>query len=256
MKDYLSVIQESGIGTNESKIYYTLLHKKQQSVLDIARSTKLQRSSVYNAITQLVNKGLVAKTTKGARVYYSAIHPRRLQQIAQLKLKTLQENLPQLSAMYAIVDDRPTVKVLEGMEVVKSIYRDFLEQLKSGDELYIATNIGRVLEVFPEVPETFISIVGSLLYKSPVKELVTDSPKAREYIQTIEKKKKSRYEVRMCQSQFPFGDNETFIYKDRIIIFSLTESGVSVIQIDSADIARSYRSLFLMAWEHAGNSVQ
>ena len=54
----------------------------------------------------------------------------------------------------------------------------------------------------------------------------------------------------IADERLPFGDNEQFIFKDKIIYFSLQES-IFVVVIENKDLALTHRTMFEMAWSQA-----
>ena len=140
--------------------------------------------------------------------------------------------------------------MFEGMDAVRDIYHETLERIKHGEELCIFTNIGRVIELFPEIPQAFKKIVGSFIYKSKVRELVLGNIQGMSYVSEVSiKNKLSNYQVRIIDESMAMGDNEQFIFKDKIIFFSL-QKHIFVVIIENSDLAKTHRTLFDLAWQN------
>jgi sugar-specific transcriptional regulator TrmB len=250
MNDLQNTISYAGLSENQAKVYTGLLELGEASIADIGRYSDLQRPSTYHTIEQLDMVGLVSKVKKGKRTVYSAVHPRRLVQLAKFRAQQVEDTFPKLLGMYEQVGEKPKVQMFEGMNAVREIYKDAFERLRAGEELLIFTNIGRVIEKFPEVPQEFKKIVGSIAYRSEVRELVFGDASGRAYAESIKNKIGKSYQIKISDGQHAFGDNEQFIFKDKIIYFSL-QKHIFVVVIENEDLATTHRAMFDMAWEQA-----
>lgn len=248
--NFLGLIEYAGLSPLEARLYGALLEIKEGTMTDLAKQADVKRSSGYNSIGRLEMLGLVSRITRGKRTYYSAIHPRRLLQIANLRQKQIEENLPKMVGAYYGEGEKPKIQMFESIDAVRDIYKEAFDRLKNKEELCIFTNIGQVIKHFPEVPAAFAKIVGSIAYKSKVRELVRGDDAGYSYAKGIEAKTGHGYEVRLSDKKLLFGDNEQFIFKDKIIYFSLQKS-IFVVVIENADLAVTQKAMFDMAWQNA-----
>lgn len=249
--NFTSIIQQAGLTKAESRVYGVLLQLQSATVTQIAAQADVKRSSVYNVIDRLEVLGLVSKLPVGKRTYYSAVHPRRLLQLAKFKYQQVEDNLPKLLGAYEGAGEKPKIQMFEGIGAVREIYREAFDRLKKGEELLIFTNIGQVIKKFPEVPQEFKKIVGSVIHKSKARELVSGNEAGREYAKDIfPKTKPGSYEVRLAPKDLAFGENEQFIFSDKIIYFAL-QKHIFVTVIENADLAKTHRVMFEMAWSAA-----
>ena len=67
-----SVLKEVGLTEAQIKVYVSLLELGQVTSGKIIKKSGLQNSVVYNALNQLMEKGLVSFVSKGKRKYFSA----------------------------------------------------------------------------------------------------------------------------------------------------------------------------------------
>ena len=251
MTDLHSLITDAGFSGNEAKTYLYLLEHKLQSVTELAKHTKLQRPTIYSALHNLENKGLVSKTMLGKRTVYNPIHPRRLLQIITMKQHGLEAGVNKLVSLYESDCEKPKAQILEGIEAVNSVYRDALERLKNGEEIRIFGNLESVSKKFPEVLDSFAKIIGSFVYRAKVKDLMLDNKSAREYVERVSLKVRKNYELRLANKNLVFGFNEQYILKDKIIYFSLSGSIIFVVIIENEDLVQTQRTMFDMAWDRA-----
>lgn len=125
----------------EAFTYLNLLEKGASSVQDISRNTGVNRVSIYAAIDQLKNKGLVSESKKGKKKLYVAESPESLKNIVDerkeelaKKEKTLDDYLiPVLKAIDISQENKPVIKFFEGLAGIYKIYDDYI--LKSSEVL-------------------------------------------------------------------------------------------------------------------------
>lgn len=253
--DFKSIIESAGLSEIESEIYGTLLEVGEGTITDLAKKSGLKRATIYNHLGRIENFGLISKILRGKRHFYSATHPQRLLQLATLHQNTIKENLPRIIGAYYGTGEKPKIQMFEGIDAVRDIYHETLERIKQNEELCIFTNIGRVIELFPEIPQSFKKIVGSFVYKSKIRELVLGDAAGITYASEVSiKNKLSNYEVRTINESMSMGDNEQFIFKDKIIYFSL-QKHIFVVIIENSDLAKTHRTLFDLAWQ-TGNIIE
>jgi sugar-specific transcriptional regulator TrmB len=248
--NFISTIESAGLNETEAKIYGALMEIKEGTMTDLAKQAGIKRSSGYNSMGKLENWGLVSKIKQGKRTYYSAVHPRRLLQIANLRQKDIEENLGRMVGAYYGEGEKPQIQMFEGMQAVRDVYQEALGRLKNGEELCIFTNIGAVISLFPEVPAEFKKIIGSFAYTSHVRELIKGDTAGEEYAQSIASKISKNYQLRLAKETFAFGNNEQFIFEDKVIFFSLQQH-IFVVEIENKDLAMTQKAMFDMAWSAA-----
>jgi len=249
---FANTAEQAGLTHPQARAYGSLIEIGSGTITDIAKNAEIKRSSVYNVISRLEDLGLVSKVLNGKRLYYSAAHPRRLVQLAHLKLNTLEAEMPKLVAAHQSTGEKPTVQMFEGIQAVRDVYLDIFDRLQDGEDLLIFTNIGRVLEKFPEIPKELKKILGSALYRSKTRELVYGDEAGLSYSTEMASKVGNGYQVRATSEEFEFGKNEQFILKDKIIYFAL-QKHIFVTIIENKDLAKTQRAMFDMAWEYADN---
>lgn len=111
----------------QAAVYVAALELGEGSILDIARKSRVKRSSVYNFIEDLKIRGLIIETHKKKRAVFSAASPRTLLEIEHARLKDLQRLMPELEAIENKSRTKPRVTFYEGVEGMKEMYADTLK---------------------------------------------------------------------------------------------------------------------------------
>jgi HTH-type transcriptional regulator, sugar sensing transcriptional regulator len=123
----------------EIATYLVLLEQGASTVQDISRATGVNRVSVYDAIAELKQKGLVVESRKGKKKLFVAEDPENLQKIVAQKMeeakveeKLLQNTiLPLLKAININQEKKPQIKMFEGADGITKVFDEYV--LKSHD---------------------------------------------------------------------------------------------------------------------------
>lgn len=159
-------LMEIGLSEKEALVYVELLKVDSDSVSSIADRTKINRTTVYPVIEQLIEKKLVEEISNDGKSVYKAFSPDRIQtyiETQQIKLRESHSKaddiIPQLKAISRESGQRPIVEYYEGREailkanydsqmssedssVVHMIYpRDILEGIFTKEELSKARSV-------------------------------------------------------------------------------------------------------------------
>ena len=81
----IEILKEIGLSENEAEVYLTSLSLGPTTILKIAKSSGIGRTTVYSVIETLKNKGLIHIKPVGLKQLYVAEHPDRLENIIENK---------------------------------------------------------------------------------------------------------------------------------------------------------------------------
>src|SRR3989338_6843245 len=88
-----------GLNAAQARVYFAALELGQANMQELARKSGVKRTSIYNFIDELREKGLITEVKKRKRRLYSAVHPEHLVELEKMRLGELERLLPQLSAI-------------------------------------------------------------------------------------------------------------------------------------------------------------
>lgn len=120
-------LKEIGLEEKEAKVYLSALELGPSNIQDMTLKSGLKRSTVYEILKSLAEKGLVSETKKGKKRIFLASDPGSLKKSIAYKEKLLNEILPELNALNNIGFIKPKISFYEGREGIRQIYRDTLE---------------------------------------------------------------------------------------------------------------------------------
>ena len=240
-------LQEIGLNEKEAVIYLALLKVDHASVIDVAKETKINRSTVYVVLEGLMEKGLVSETTSGKKTHYQAEPPERLatfvegqKMIFEERSKRLGDIIPQIKSVQRASGERPVVKYFEGREsALGNHFLFFNTQDKEGtgyflfdrdllEEVFNPAEIASAQKIRPGK-----GIKAKTLYTSTKTTLPTNELSDR---------------VKIDGGKYPLYCDVS-IYEDRMQIVTMGKS-VATIMIQSKDVAETFKSLFRLAFDN------
>jgi len=120
-------LQKIGLNEKEAKIYTSLLELGETNIQRVYKKSKIKRTTIYNTIDSLKEKGLVSTILKKNRKYYVASDPRELEFKLEEQKNALKNIMPELLSIANVIDKKPKIKYFEGVEGLKDIYLDSLK---------------------------------------------------------------------------------------------------------------------------------
>ncbi|MBT4823563.1 hypothetical protein HN695_06015 [Candidatus Woesearchaeota archaeon] len=235
------VLAEMGLGEGEIKVYLALLKLGSSPVSALKEETNLHRTTIYDFIEKLLNKGLANYVVMGNVKYYQATNPQRLSDFLKEKASRLNEVMPELVKMSGFHKKELNVEVFKGKEGYKAMLGLVIREKKD--------------------------LIGMGFEEEKFEELVPDT--MRWYFREIKEKGiKERIFVKnstnflyphnnVSYKSLPdeyFNPNPTMTFGDFVAIHIWDP--FSTIVIKNKDLADSYRKWFEMLWEQNVKTIK
>ena len=125
-------LQELGLTPGETKVYLALLKLGRGNVHQLKRETNIHRTTIYDFLESLSNKGLVSSVVEKGMHMYSASHPRQLFELLENKKDYLSEIFEDLVQLTKTERDEIKIEVYRGKEGFR---RSIAELLKRREEV-------------------------------------------------------------------------------------------------------------------------
>lgn len=231
-----------GLSKNEAIVYLTSLSAGASSVQKIAKMANLRRTTVYSLVDSLMSKGIMKTEIHGLKKLFTVENPEKLEGMIELKKERLREILPELTAIHSLKSGESFIKYYEGPEGVKTVYNTILDDLKSGDEYLIISDMERFLAIDQPYFEKFIETRAKLNLN--VRSLFQDTERAHYY-------KKFEKNTHQTVKIFPRTVNLTanlVILPTRVVITQMVEP-IMTILIENKSIVEMHRQQFNIIWE-------
>ena len=233
--DVVRALEQLGLAPNEIKTYLALNDHGSCKAGKVAKLAKIERSSCYNSLRSLAEKGLVSYAIIGRVKWFQAAGPKRLLEYVKEQEEAIKEILPALDARHKAGKVDGQVRLFKGIKGVKSI---FLDIARTGEDNFVFGSEGQFSERMPEFALQF------------------DRLKRENRIHTKLLLRKGRKELdsRSSEHRYLLGVAEspavTNIYGDKIAIVIWTDEPEGII-IENAAAAKAYKSYFDVMWKHA-----
>jgi len=238
-----SVLREVGLTEAQIKVYKSLIELGQVTSGKIIKRTGLQNSVVYNALNQLLEKGLITFVSKGKRKYFSAKSLDNLVSFIDDKKERVQELIKKLPKNTNLDEN---VETFVGWRGIYSVFNIILEELAIEDE-YLAF-AGDSDSDYPKIAINLFKEFQKKRSYQKYKVKIIANEIAREHI------KRYRYYSQFGKPDYKFvpgfSPSEIIIFNDNIVMLSIKENPIAVL-IRSKDISDSYRKLFSTLWKIA-----
>jgi len=237
----LTILKDIGLSENESSVYLASLSLGATTILRIARSAEMKRSTVYSIIDSLKQKGLMKVEIKGLKSTFVAESPERLEIILENRKNEFKNNLPEFLALYNLKDTESTIKYYEGFEALKNVYLESLKEINPHEEYLVITN----QEKWYNLDQKFAIEYIEKRAKLPIttKLLFQDSPVAREH----KKFERNFNEAIKILPEKTHLQVDTIILPRKLII-TQTVAPLSLIVIENQNVVQMQKTLFEIIW--------
>ncbi|MDP6294139.1 MAG: helix-turn-helix domain-containing protein [Candidatus Woesearchaeota archaeon] len=229
------VLENLGFSPNEIKVYLTLNDHGSTKAGKIARLAKIDRSSCYNALKTLTEKGLVSYVVIGQIKWFQAAGPKRLLDYLKEQEEDIKSVLPELHKRHKAAKIEGQVRLFKGIKGVKSIFTDIA---RTGKDNFVFGSEGQFSERMPEFALQF------------------DRLKKENNVRTklIIRRGRTELDGQTTEYRHLEGVTEspavTNIYGNKIGIVIWTDEPEGII-IENAAAAKAYKSYFDVLWKHA-----
>ena len=228
-------LEKIGLSQNEIKVYLVLNDHGSTKAGKISKLAKIDRSSAYNAIKLLQEKGFVSYVLVGQIKWFQAAGPKRILEYLKEQQDDVQAILPELQERHKRKKIDGQVRIFKGIKGVKTV---FLDMIRTGKDNYVFGSEGQFSEIMPEFAYQFDrmkkekGIKTQLIIRKGRKELDKNTTKYRHLEKTEE------------------SPAVTNIYGDKIAIIIWTDEPEAII-IENAAAAKAYKSYFDFMWKHS-----
>ena len=232
-----AALEQLGLTRIEASIYLTLLEHGAQQAGAITKSTGIHRRTVYDAISRLVEKGLVSYIRSNTTKIYEATHPERLMELLKEQEENIASQMKQLEALYEQQPTRHETVFFRGKRGLKALFDDQLTVSGSTIMMLGATPaaVEQLTYYFPNFDRVRVQ------RKIKVRLLFDQRAKGKSYIKKIPLSQSKVIILKNPQ------DVVTCIYNDSIAIISFSDKPFGIL-IREPTIAAQYRNYFEMLW--------
>jgi len=228
-------LENLGFTPNEIKVYLTLNDYGSNKAGRIAKLAKIDRSSCYNSLKSLQEKGLVSYVHIGRVKWFQATGPKRLLDYIKEQEEDIKKIIPVLHRRHKAGKIEGQVRLFKGIKGIKTI---FLDIARTGKDNMVFGSEGQFSKRMPEFALQFNRLKKENNIRT--KMIIRRGRKEKDNETT-----EYRYLPNVNESPAV-----TNIYGDKICILIWTDEPEGII-IENAAAAKAYKSYFDFMWKHA-----
>lgn len=244
----LSQLRNIGLKEKEIKIYLTLLKEGSSLANQLAKKTSILRSSIYDYLDILLEKGFVSYAIKSGKKYFQAVAPQKiLDNFEERKKKEediLKEIIPKLTQLQNISSKKAFVEVFEGKEGIKTVFSRILKE--SPKELFVFGSSGVGYKLLP----FFLEHWHNERVKKKIKMKIIYNAKSEAQTRIKEGPSLKFSEIKFLSEEH-ISITGTLIYHNNVLLTIWNKESPLAISIESDDISRNYKDNFNVLWSVA-----
>ncbi len=243
---HIGILTNLGLTENEARVYIAALSTGPATILRIAQTAEIKRTTVYSVIETLKMKGLITIHFKGFKKLFVAENPEKLESILEARKALLAKALPEFAALYNLKGNESTIKFYEGLEGVKTAYEGLLHDVKPKENYSIISNIEPWLSHDPKFFLDFTKRRAKLNIN--IRLLLQDSPTARAHRRL---QKTFNETIKILPAGTTIVSNLVIIPK-KIVLHQLHPPVMAVV-IENQSIVCLHQEMFEIMWRSIKN---
>ena len=231
---------------SQAEILEYLYQNREAKASEIARQIKRSRAIVYKEIEEMVKLGIAEKKQgPGSVSLFTAGHPSLLKKLldnreSQLKKdrELLNNYLPDIISSYNLINNRPGIKMYEGVEGLKQIYDEIINE---GKDFFLIRSAYE-----PVYKEKILPIVDEFIKKRVKKNIAVTAITPTDVLANPAQDASWLMKRFMVNKNMYDAPVEIDIFGSKVAILSFGDELIGTI-IESKQIAQSLVQLFNLA---------
>lgn len=230
-----------GLSPSQATTYLKLIEKGELTPPAVARLTGESRTNAYMILQRLEELGLVEKIETAKKLKYQPLNPIALERLAEERRaetveveNKIKHSMPQMLSYYYSFTEKPGIRLLQGPEGLKEIYKDTLRTKK---DIYFLRTPSEVKTLGDEYFSRYKQKRAQLGITTHA--FTQDTPQARKYATDDKLNKMARIWIKPESYDAPVEIN---VYGDKVAFLSYGEEIMGVI-VQSPSVAESLRQI-------------
>jgi len=233
-----------GLSEKEALVYVALLPVESSSVIELSKSTGINRTTLYPILEDLISKKLASEVKHDKKVSFRAEPPERIETFisnrkSQLEEqeKVLEDIIPQIRGFSREAGEKPIVKLYEGRDGILRSIEEHYEVADNETEEYLIYPRGAIKGLFSPKEQEQAKKMRLRRHVHMNSIFTSDSEYPSDETSTRH---------RISAEEYPGVKCEIGVYADRTRIHIISEN-MSAIDIKSKDFAETMKVLFKLA---------
>lgn len=240
-------LQNLDFSEKESNVYIALLTLGKGTVSEISRKAGINRTTGYDILGYLAEKGLISVSGKEPKQEYVAESPAKITEYLKKQISDTENKInrsEQLVSDLALIykhENRPKIRFYEGEDGLKNVYEDTLTSTEA------IRAYATVDEMHNALPSYFPEYYKRRAEKNIFIRAIIPQTKIGEERKAEDEKEKR--EIALVPADKYYFSPEINIYDNKVMIASWREK-LGII-IESAEIADAMKKIYELAWARA-----
>ncbi|MFH1064486.1 MAG: helix-turn-helix domain-containing protein [Candidatus Woesearchaeota archaeon] len=234
MDDIYTTLEELGLRKQEIGVYLALIKHDSLSALQISKETGIDRTTAYDILRKIMDKGIVSTVNKGKTKHFMALTPDDLLFHYKRKYSSLETMMPQLKNIAGTSTEPIKCELFQGKEGLVNVIKDLVTSRQN----YKAIGIR---EEYEEIIGYFHKQFLIKIDMTKVKETAIVERNA-----VFKKAKNGKYKYVDTKLQ-PI---TTVMYGD-VVVFFIWEGPHTAIRVKNKTFAKSQEEQFDLLWKTA-----
>lgn len=246
-KALTTALSSVGLSFSETKVLLALLQNdKGVRASDLARGTRLNRTTLYGVAKSLIAKGLVSAVEERGVLRYRSLQPEFLVDYIERAKKRLESGAEEVKKALPLIQERrtheahsyPAVRFFEGKDGIKQVYEDTVKANKS-KTLYGFLGADAGLK-FMGYDWIHAYIASRKKYGVKAYTVATDTPALRGFKSRDADDLRS---TKLLPPGYEF-ELELVVYDDKVLIASFKPDRPLAVLIEDTEIAKLMKAVF------------
>jgi len=242
MADLVEVIKNLGLSTKAAKIYLAALELGEATVQELARKSRLKRTTLYYILDELTVAGVLISTIAGKKVLYTPTEPVMLLKRAKEKISNFEESLGLLEEKVGYVKNKPKIHLFYGVAGFKQAW-DIILNTKEKEYRIITDGKG----FLDYVKERYI--VDGIITKKKIsgvlsKQLIVDSEYGRQIV-TKDARENRISKFLPAVYKLPF----TEVITESVVVFISPRFNNMIFAVEDECFSKTRRAIFESLWQ-------
>jgi len=229
------VLTDLGLEEREIKAYLALIKNKGLTAFQISKEIRIDRTTMYDILERLIDKGIVSYSIVNKIKCYSALNPEELLTYFKEKYSSLKTILPELNRITQQSQEKVGCELFQGRDGLKTILKDLIDQGKDYKVIGIRKEYEEILGFFNE--QGILRLNGF-----DAREIAIVEKGAR-----FKRLKNGRYKYLNKKLLSPV---TTLIYGNKVVFFIWVEPYFAV-SVESSAFVKAQAEYFDLLWKFA-----
>lgn len=239
MDKLLEHLEKLNFSVNEAKVYLTMIKLGPSLAGSIAKEARLDRSSTYNALKALTERGIISTIFENKRTTYIPENPKKIIDYYKEKEEIAKLLAPEIEKQFQKKKEKSAVKLFKGFKGLKTVFQDVIDTCEKGSIYHILGSEGQLSEHMP--------YYASILRARKEQKKIQTKTLIRSGRELKKKGKYTEYREIPVSTISPVTIN---LYPGKVAIFIWSENPECVL-IENEEVRKTFESYFDCMWKSA-----